>query len=81
MKRALLALAALLAFTGPARASAIDVAVLDSLQYRGFLYFWNEANPANGLVKDRSTAGVTVDRVLDAVRGNLPHPSTAAAQR
>lgn len=57
MKRALLALAALLAFTGTARASTIDVAVLDSLQYRGFLYFWNEANPANGLVKDRNTAG------------------------
>jgi len=57
MKRALLALAALLAFTGTARASAIDVAVLDSLQYRGFLYFWNEANPANGLVKDRDTPG------------------------
>lgn len=56
MKRALLALLALLACTGTARA-AIDVAVLDSLQYRGFLYFWNEANPANGLIKDRSTPG------------------------
>ena len=54
MRRALLALAALLAFTGSAHA-AIDTAVLDTLQYRGFLYFWNEANPANGLVKDRST--------------------------
>jgi len=57
MKRALLALAALLAFTAPARASTIDVAVLDSLQYRGFLFFWNEANPVNGLVKDRDTPG------------------------
>ena len=28
---------------------------LDSLQYRTFLFFWNESNPANGLVKDRST--------------------------
>ena len=57
MKRVLLALAALLAFTGSARASTIDVAVLDSLQYRGFLYFWNEANPTNGLIKDRDTPG------------------------
>ena len=56
MRRTLLALAALLAFSGPAQA-AIDTAVLDSLQYRGFLYFWNEANPANGLVKDRNTPG------------------------
>ncbi len=56
MKRAFLALLALLAFTGTAHA-AIDVAVLDSLQYRGFLYFWNEANPSNGLIKDRDTAG------------------------
>ena len=30
--------------------------LLDVLQERAFLYFWNEANPANGLVKDRSTS-------------------------
>ena len=41
---------------GPAL--AIDAEeLLDSLQRTGFDYFWNEANPANGLVKDRSTAG------------------------
>src|SRR5439155_21798641 len=28
-------------------------ALLDSLQHTAFDYFWNEANPANGLVKDR----------------------------
>lgn len=28
---------------------------LDTLQYRSFLYFINEFNPSNGLVKDRST--------------------------
>lgn len=28
---------------------------LDSLQYKTFLFFWHECNPANGLVKDRST--------------------------
>jgi hypothetical protein len=29
---------------------------LDDLQERAFRYFWNEANPANGLVKDRSAS-------------------------
>jgi hypothetical protein len=32
-------------------------AFLDTLQQRTFLYFWHEANPDHGLVKDRSTAG------------------------
>jgi len=30
-------------------------AFIDTLQYRTFLYFWNESNPENGLVRDRST--------------------------
>ncbi|NOT33457.1 MAG: T9SS type A sorting domain-containing protein [Candidatus Eisenbacteria bacterium] len=40
----------------PARALTTE-ALLDTLQHTGFNYFWFEANPANGLVKDRSTAG------------------------
>ncbi len=32
-----------------------DEALLDSLQRRTFYYFWEQVNPANGLVKDRST--------------------------
>jgi hypothetical protein len=32
-------------------------------------------------IKDRSTSGVTVERVLDAVRAALPHRSTAATTR
>ncbi len=32
-----------------------DSAFLDTLQYRTFLYFTDECNPENGLVKDRST--------------------------
>ena len=32
-----------------------DDQLLDSLQYYGFLFFWQEANPSNGLIKDRST--------------------------
>jgi hypothetical protein len=41
---------------GPAAAQTTD-ALLDTLQHTGVLYFWNEANPANGMVKDRSTPG------------------------
>jgi hypothetical protein len=35
--------------------SAEEIAFLDTLQHRTFLYFWNECNPHNGLIKDRST--------------------------
>jgi hypothetical protein len=41
----------------PARADITESALLDSLQHTAFLYFWEQANPANGLIKDRSTAG------------------------
>jgi hypothetical protein len=42
----------------PEDARAIPPEVLlEELQHRGFDYFWNEANPANGLIKDRSTPG------------------------
>ncbi len=51
---------------------------------------WAPLNPLSAIleppgsfanIKDRSTAGVTIDRVLDAVRKNLPHPSTTATAR
>ncbi|MDK2946362.1 MAG: hypothetical protein PWQ85_1141 [Geotoga sp.] len=32
-----------------------DEQLLEEIQKRAFMYFWNEANPENGLVKDRST--------------------------
>jgi hypothetical protein len=38
----------------PARALTTE-ALLDTLQHTAFNYFWIEANPANGLVKDRNT--------------------------
>ena len=34
-----------------------DEALLDSLQRTAFEYFWNEANPVNGLIRDRSQSG------------------------
>ena len=51
---------------------------------------WAPLNPLSAIleppgrfdnIKDRSTAGVTVDRVLDAVRRTLSNPSTAASPR
>jgi len=53
---ALAASLSLAALAAPARALTTD-ALLDTLQHTAFNYFWNEANPANGMVKDRSTAG------------------------
>ncbi len=32
-------------------------ALLDTLQHTAFNFFWYEANPSNGLIKDRSTSG------------------------
>lgn len=56
MKRLLLTIAAMLCLATSALAQSRD-AVLDSLQYTGFRYFWDEANASNGLIKDRSTPG------------------------
>src|SRR5262245_50116235 len=49
----LLALAASPPLARDAGAETTD-AILDSLQYGAFRYFWDEANPANGLIRDRS---------------------------
>jgi len=53
---ALFALLAISTGTGEARALSTP-ALLDTLQHTSFNFFWTQANPANGLVKDRSTAG------------------------
>jgi hypothetical protein len=55
IRRLLLLLLPLL-LAAPAHAATTE-ALLDSLQRTGFLYFWEQANPANGMVKDRSTPG------------------------
>jgi hypothetical protein len=38
----------------PTHAQITEQALLDSLQHTAFLYFWEQANPTNGLIKDRS---------------------------
>ena len=50
-------LAALGGFTGARATTLTTPALLDSLQQTAFNYFWLEANPANGLIRDRSTLG------------------------
>ena len=40
-----------------ARAQISTTALLDTIQHTAFNFFWNEANPANGLIKDRSASG------------------------
>jgi hypothetical protein len=52
----LLASAGSALLVAPARAETTD-AMLDSLQATAFQYFWNEASPTNGLIKDRDTPG------------------------
>lgn len=55
MKHAVcIGIALLLAPVASARAITTD-ALLDSLQRTAFEFFWYEANPANGLIRDRST--------------------------
>ena len=56
MKRMLLATLAFVGFASPA-AALTDPALLDTLQHASFQYFWNETNPTNGLIRDRSTSG------------------------
>ena len=56
MRRIILALTLLAIGAADVRAQE-TAALLDTVQHASFLYFWTEANPANGLIKDRSTSG------------------------
>ena len=56
MRKTLLTVMAMLALPVAAFATPYDQ-ILDQVQQTGFNFFWNEANPANGLIKDRNTAG------------------------
>ena len=40
--------------TAGSAAALTTEALLDTLQHKAFDFFWNEANPSNGLIKDRS---------------------------
>src|SRR5258706_6260127 len=53
MRRILALLLLTLSFALPAAAQT-TAALLDTLQHSAFGFFWNEVNPANGLIRDRS---------------------------
>jgi len=56
MRKLLLLIAALGLAAPRARAETTD-AVLDSLQFTAFQYFWNESNATTGLIRDRNQSG------------------------
>jgi hypothetical protein len=55
MRRGVLISILVLTATVHASSQISTSALLDTLQHSAFQFFWNEANPANGLIKDRST--------------------------
>jgi hypothetical protein len=57
MKRITILAMLLAVLAGSARAQLSTEALLDTIQHTAFNFFWNEANPANGLIKDRSAPG------------------------
>jgi hypothetical protein len=57
MRKALIALILLGIPLAPLVGQTGDAVLLDTLQHTAFNFFWNEANPANGLIKDRSSSG------------------------
>jgi hypothetical protein len=56
MRRLLTTLVLTLTLAAPAAAQT-TAALLDTLQHSAFNFFWNEANPANGLIRDRNQPG------------------------
>ncbi len=78
MKRHILFLSALL-MLGASSANAITTeALLDSVQHASFRYCWYQANPANGLVRDRSQSGspastAAVGFALSAITVGIDH--------
>jgi hypothetical protein len=62
MRRLLFALVLAVTVTAPAAAQG-TAALLDSLQRTSFQFFWNEANPANGLIRDRYAPGSTFSSI------------------
>jgi len=56
MKTAWIILSSVLLVSSTASSQISTSALLDTIQHTAFTYFWTEANPANGLIKDRSAS-------------------------
>jgi hypothetical protein len=72
--------------TGPA-ITAGDLAMLDDIEYRTFMYFWQTADPTTGLVPDRaptpsfsSIAAVGFGLTADAIGAERGYVTRAAAR-
>jgi hypothetical protein len=57
MRKLLLLVFAGLLVTAPVAEATPPDQILDNLQQLGFNYFWNEANPASGMIRDRNASG------------------------
>jgi hypothetical protein len=85
MRRSLLALLLVLGLVAPASAQS-TAALLDTLQHSAFNFFWNEVNPANGLIRDRDAAGSTFSSIasvgfgLSAIPIGVDHAWITRAQ-
>ena len=85
MRRAPLALLLALGLVSPARAQS-TAALLDTLQHSSFNFFWNEVNPANGLIRDRNQPGSTFSSIasvgfgLSAIAIGVDHGWITRAQ-
>ncbi len=55
MRRKLYVIALTILLAAHAAAQLSTPALLDTIQHAAFKFFWYEANPVNGLIKDRST--------------------------
>ena len=89
MRKLLLAIGGILLLAAPAGAQLSDDELLDAIQQPAFQFFWNEANPSNGLIRDRSQPGspcsiASVGFGLSAICVGVDHgwvTRTDAAQR
>ena len=57
LRTILIALLCVAVFATGAVAQTTTTAVLDTVQHSAFNFFWNEVNPSNGLIRDRSQGG------------------------
>ena len=84
MKRILALLLLTLSFALPAAAQT-TAALLDTLQHSAFNFFWTEANPSNGLIRDRNNGSTlasiaSVGFGLSAIPIGIDHGWVTRAQ-
>ena len=85
MRRILALLLIAISMAAPAAAQT-TAALLDTLQHSAFNFFWNEVNPANGLIRDRNAPSSTLASIasvgfgLSAIPIGIDHGWITRAQ-